>query len=277
MNDIEKIKELYNNPVLIKQYQDKYEKDFPEQHDIQGLPLLFDKDAKNILINFSGGADSTLLLYFLCKLIQEKNFKTKVYPVTYLRFADTKPWLEKVVVNVYNYFKLNFPDIIQEQLWGFVPTEFETVKISKLENPQLDAEFPSTEMHCDVLCTLRYQEYIMRKYKIDYVYSGTTTNPSDFIEGEPAFRNISINIENISWALQGPAINPFAFIKKNWVLSQYQKLHLNDLLGITRSCSADTKLLGAEYLYNNQIPHECGICFFCKEKQWAKENMKEFI
>lgn len=276
MNDIEKIKTLYNNSVLIEQYQTKYEKPFPQQYDVQGLPFLFDKDAKNILINFSGGADSTLLLYFLCNLIQDNNFKTKIHPVTYLRFADTKPWLEKVAVNVYNYFKLSFPDIVQQQLWGFVPTEFETVKISKLENPQLDAEFPSTEMHCDVLCTLRYQEYIMKKYKIDYVYSGTTTNPSNFIEGEPAFRNISIDINNIHWALEGPAINPFAFVKKNWILAQYQNLHLNDLLAQTRSCSADTKLVGVEYLNNELIPPECGICFFCKEKQWAKENMKEF-
>lgn len=277
MNDIEKIKLLYNDPSLIQQYQNKYEKEFPQQYDIQGLPLLFDKSARNILINFSGGADSTLLFYFLCNLIKDNNFKTKIYPVTYLRFADTKPWLEKVAVNVYNYFKLSFPDIVQEQLWGFVPTEFETVKIAKLENPKLDVEFPSNEMHCDVLCTLRYQEYIMKKYKIDYVYSGTTTNPSDFIEGEPAFRNISIDINNIHWALQGPAINPFAFVKKNWVLAQYQNLYLNDLLSQTRSCSADTKLLGIAYLNNQLIPDECGMCFFCKEKQWAKENMKEFL
>lgn len=277
MNDMEKIKELYSDKELINSYQNKYVLRFPTQHDINGLPVLFNENVKNILLNFSGGADSSLLLYLLCKHIETNNYKTKIYPITYLRFADSKPWLEKVAVNVYDYLKQIFPDIIQEQLWGFIPSEFETVKISVLGNDKLDQEFPSNEMHCDVLCTVRYQEYIMKKYDIDYVYSGTTTNPKDFIEGEPSFRNITVSKENINWAIQGPAINPFAFVKKNWIMAQYYNMNLHELLNLTRSCSADTLILGLKWLHNKQIPHECGVCFFCKEKEWAKNNMKEYI
>lgn len=277
MNDIEKIKQLYSDKNIIESYEQDHLVKFPEQHTIADIPVLFNKDAKNVLLNFSGGADSSLLLYLLCNHIKENNYNTKIYPITYLRFADTKPWLEKVAVNVYNYLQKLFPDIIQEQLWGFIPSEFETVKISALGNDKLNREFPANEMHCDVLCTLRYQEYIIKKYKIDYVYSGTTTNPDNFIDGEPSFRNISISKENIHWAIHGPAINPFAFLRKNWVMAQYKKMDLHELLSITRSCSADTLLLGVEWLHSEKIPHECGICFFCKEKEWAKNNMKEYL
>jgi tRNA(Ile)-lysidine synthase TilS/MesJ len=277
MNNIEKIKALYADKELISSYQNKYTLRFPSQHNINGLPILFNEKTKNILLNFSGGADSSLLLYLLCNYIKDNNYKTKIYPITYLRFADSKPWLEKVAVNVYNYLKEMFPDVIQEQIWGFIPNEFETVKISALKNSKLDEEFPSNDMHCDVLCTVRYQEYIMKKYNIDYVYSGTTANPENFIEGEPSFKNISVSKDNIDWAIKGPAINPFAFVQKNWIMAQYHNLNLHELLDITRSCSADTLILGLKWLYNNKIPHECGVCFFCKEKEWAKNNMKDYI
>jgi len=50
-----------------------------------GLDVMFDPEWKRIGVNLSGGADSCLLTYLLCKIIKDNKLETKVDVITYQR------------------------------------------------------------------------------------------------------------------------------------------------------------------------------------------------
>ena len=263
------------------QHKNEYEflfgkNSYPEIHYINGLPTHFNPNAKNILISLSGGADSSILTYMLCDYIEKNNYKTNVYCMTLVRFWKEKPWLEPMSTDVYNYLKNRFPNIIKEQIIGFLPPEFENVPLKALGKPELFTRLPE-QAHCDVLITVDFQDYVMHKYKIDLSYTGTTMNPPFETEDEPKFRNQEHLIDNWEWVLSGPAVNPFGLLRKNFTMAQYHNYDLWDMLKLTRSCEGDVHIFGEEYRHNGKYPPECGHCFFCQEKQWALDNCKGFL
>ena len=56
------------------------------------LDILFNKNWKKVAVNLSGGADSCLLTYFICKIIQDNNLDCTVDIITFTRCWDTRPW-----------------------------------------------------------------------------------------------------------------------------------------------------------------------------------------
>ena len=54
------------------------------------LTIPFDEKWQRIGINLSGGADSALLTYLLCTIIQRNNLDTKVDVITYQRCWETR-------------------------------------------------------------------------------------------------------------------------------------------------------------------------------------------
>lgn len=265
----------YKDEKFIKNYELFFKK-YPEIHKINGLPIHFDSKAKNILISLSGGADSSILAYMLCDYIEKNNYKINVHCMTLVRFWKDKPWLEKSGKNVFRYLKNRFPTIVKQQTWGFLPPVFEDVPLENLGKPEIFTKLPK-QAHCDVLITLDFQEYVMKKFNIDFIYTGITMNPPLDTEDEPTFRNEEYMKDNWDWAISGPAINPFGLLRKNFTMAQYHNYNLWDLLELTRSCEGDVRKFGFEYLHNNQTPPECGHCFFCQEKQWGLDNCKGFL
>ena len=238
------------------------------------MPIHLDKHAKKILVAFSGGADSSLLLYMLCTLIKRKKLKTKIDVYTMIRFWEQKPWLKPMAEDAFGYLKKQFPDIIGIQHWGFLPHEFETVPLKKLNLRNLT--LPAMAK-CDVLITHSYQVFLLETYKYDWVYSGTTMNPPIDNNQAPAFRNEKVVKDNWDWVITGSCINPFGLLRKNYTMAQYVNYKLETLLKLTRSCEGDIAQFGEEYRHNRQYPPECGHCFFCQEKEWGKNNAQGFL
>ena len=265
----------YKDEQFIKTYEMIF-RPYPEIHRINGLPVHFDPNAKNLLVSLSGGADSSILTYMLCDYIEKNNYNNKIYCMTLVRFWKEKPWLAPMAEDVYNYLKARFPDIIQEQIWGFLPPEFEDVPLTRLGKEHLFTKLPR-EANCDVLCTLDFQEYVMYRYNIDLIYTGITMNPPFATDDEPTFRNEEFMKDNWDWAISGPAINPFGLLRKNYTMAQYHNYDQWDLLKLTRSCEGDIAEFGEENRRNRQYPPECGHCFFCQEKKWGLDNCNGFL
>lgn len=272
---------LYTDLEFVNFYKKYHAKAYPDLHIINGLPIHFSSNFERIGLSMSGGADSSLLFYILCKLIEETNSQCKIYPITMIRGYKSKPWDEVVQTNVYNWFKTRFPNIVQDHYKGFIPPDFELVPISRLNLSHLNVRYGSVAdvTNTDVICTVDFLDYMHTKYKLDYVYSGTTTNPTEINNtGAPKFRNKENMKLNVHKVISKTEIDPFALITKEWIVAQYYNYQILDLFDLTRSCDSDANTIGKDTLLTpDVVPPPCGVCFFCKERQWAIDNKDKYL
>jgi hypothetical protein len=70
------------------------------------------------------------------------------------------------------------------------------------------------------------------------------------------------------------AIHPFRFVEKSWIVEQYYKLELEELLNSTRSCEGVVPGVDYKTYKPYQYVPVCGECFWCKEREWAIEHAK---
>lgn len=275
------LKKLYDNRKWKKSFADLHMKKVPPYTIINGLPIHFDPKWKRIGISFSGGADSSLLLFLLCKLIQDKRSSCKIYPIHLIRFHDQKPWLEYMAKDVYNWIDNKYPNILQEMQWGFIPPFLEQVKLKNLQRPELDLKHDADLVNCDVVVVGSFLEYQSSKYNLDYIYTGNTTNPPIDHKNAPAFRQKDVVADNLDKVVNIEYINPFALINKAWIMSQYKNFDLFDsLLPLTRSC--EQRMPGYKmdsWKFGDEYPQPCEKCFFCKEREWGLQypQMQEFL
>jgi hypothetical protein len=111
--------------------------------------------------------------------------------------------------------------------------------------------------------------------KLDAWYAGKTKNPSDptITKGMPD-RNVIEEDTNelVKEHLGVKVCHPFLYTEKDWIISQYIKHDILDLLNITRSCEGDFKDLDyTNYIPGQEVP-ECGECFWCQERKWAMDK-----
>jgi len=264
-----------------EEYKNTWEKyharKYPEIFLLNGLPFHFDVDAKSICVSFSGGADSAILTIMLCELIKNLRLDTKIHVITMIRFNETKPWLAKGAEELYQHIKELYPNIISDQHWGFIPTELEPIKLSDVNNNTRLVDSLPIHATFDAYITAKFEEYILKKYKIDWSYSGITMNPPLDLPKAPKFRDKEFVKGETARILQRVFVSPFALLNKNFTIAQYKNYNVEYLLSMTRSCEADYLDLGQEYLHNNQMPPVCGKCFFCKERQWAIDNQDVYL
>lgn len=248
---------------------------------VNGLPMHFDPKYKRIGINLSAGTDSTLLLYILCRTIEELKLDTKIWAISVVRFWQHHEWSERAKRQVFEWFKARWPEIIQEQHWGFLPTAYEMTKITQINlDPREQLDYQDPSCNSDVYYFRSYNDYMVNKLELDAVYSGTTTNPIDTVMPmSPSFRDAQhlafpnsiqgnqrlINAVDDRWFVH---VDPFALIEKNWIIAQYDNFELQDLLLMTRSCvESDDPVAG------------CGRpqCFHCGERFWAIRHRRMFL
>ena len=80
----------------------------PDIHVVNGLPMFFRKSEKAISLNFSGGADSTMLFYLLCRIIESTGAKTKICVSNLVRFWEDRSWTEDNAREIFNYIDAMF-------------------------------------------------------------------------------------------------------------------------------------------------------------------------
>lgn len=238
---------------------------------IDGVDIPYNPEWKNVAISVSGGADSALLTYLICKLVYEQN--TTIHIINHVRCWKTKPWQQHDVENVFQWLFQRFYHITFKRHTNFVAPELEYGNMG----PTLTDEY-GKKVSGDNIQQRSYAEYICKKYNIDAYYNAVTRNPRGLELGGMTERDIELNENNKHlqemkhmgvWAL-----HPFRFIEKDWIVKQYQNNDVMDLFNITRSCEGTFENINYETYINGQEVPKCGKCFWCKEREWAIERNK---
>jgi hypothetical protein len=244
---------------------------------VNGLPVSFDFSDRNIGITFSGGADSSLLLYILCRIIDEFKTGAKIYPISVVR--NWMPGLRhtsEAKSNVIAHLGKLFPGIIQDITWSFMPDVLDRTPASSLVMTDVEKTvMEKTEnRHADVFYFTMLALWAADKNNLQTIYGGATSNPppeSKTLSG-PLFREqMHMSLQEFRlpdgplkyYGVEYKHRDPFLFIDKTWIIAQYRNFAIEDLYRLTKSCERDE--------------NGCGSCFHCDERRWGEENCGPFL
>jgi hypothetical protein len=234
------------------------------------LEIPFDENWKKIAISVSGGADSALLTYLLCKKIVDQ----EVHIISHIRCWKTKPWQEHDARRVYEWFQNRFPKIRFLRHINFIAPDLEYGD----RGPIIYDEYGKF-VSGDNAEIRSFAEYICHTENIDCYYNAVTRNPKTVdLEGAMSERNIDPEDDNdhlyFMQHMGRYACHPFRFTDKSWVMQQYKDLDITDLRDITRSCEGTFEQLNyTNYQHGMDVP-TCGKCFWCRERAWALEQVR---
>ena len=225
------------------------------------MELYLNPDWKRIGISLSGGADSALLAYLICKNVSST---TEIHINTQIRLWKTRPWAEHVADNVVAWFKDNFDHKFYVHK-NLVPPELEepTEYLIKDEYGKMK---PGNR-----IILRSHNEYIAHKHNLDALYAGVNMNPDIDIPGKVAERDEGHIAPH--FVHNGVDIcHPFVYTKKNWIIRQYYNNNIESLLNVTRSCEGEFEGLDYTTYKPGMVVPLCGDCFWCKERQWGIDN-----
>lgn len=251
---------------------ENFYKELELQFDIDdsfGIPIPYNSLCKNIGVNLSGGADSALLTFMLCEIIDKNNLKTKISAVTFIRNWKTKPWQEYISKEVFNWLLSRYPSIIDQRITTFIPPQLEDC-----ENPNLINGWSG-----DRIIVNEFNNYLTQTGKLDFIYNATTQNPP-ITEGM-SFREPKevYDLEDFFDEVR-KTVHPFVNITKDKLYKIYQSYGLEELFNITRSCEISFNTIQDNVNIENyspgmlvptcmDIPNIERTCWWCKERQWA--------
>jgi len=206
------------------------------------------EDTDKIGVSMSGGLDSSLMTWLLCKEISDKSKKTKVYPLHGI--DNTRPTSPENIQNIINFLRNSFPTVEINDMLTWDNTK--------------DYKIPKSKKDSDGL-----KKWCL-KYNIHYIYQGRTANPpkeildnfGGFYQKERSHNNEQPIKEHIR-PFNAYLIRPWKNVDKKYIYEQYKKYNLLDTLEpLTWSCIAyadDT----------NFFTEPCKRCYWCKEKYWG--------
>ena len=224
------------------------------------MALEVNKNWSRIGISLSGGADSALLAYLILK-----ETDADIYFTTQVRMWKTRPWQRYVAQGVVAWFRNHFTNSI-EHIEGFIPPELEE-PVSPLIKDEYGAEKPGNR-----IILRAHNEFIIHTHKLDAWFAAVTKNPEDVPGGLPE-RNegvLPLHMKHMGIDI----CHPFVYTTKDWIVKQYYDNNIEDLLNLTRSCEGEFVGLDYTTYTPSQIVPTCGECFWCKEREWAIEQIK---
>jgi len=264
-------------------------------HNQDGVIIPFKKSWKSVMIRFSGGADSTLLAYLVCKIINLYNLDCSVSFTSYTRRWASRPWASYVAKNVYENFTHYFPSMNINRYFGFVPPSIEDGEVQH-NVPYKDVDricrFDSGER----IIMREYDYYLMHTHKIDASFWGINANPPFQISANSNATADSIrdihdraidftDIFNHHLEYNGVIVAPLIYVSKEWVTRQYYYEKILELYNITRSCGGDIRLHKnissvipsfRHYVEGMHVP-VCNTCWWCHERKWGEEQLNKFL
>ena len=243
-------------------------------YEIDGVFFYIDPTWKNIAISVSGGADSALLTYLLCWLITHHNLKINIHVISNIRMWKTRPWQRYDSLRIFEYIQSKYKNIEFTRHENFIAPDIEYGAIGSSIKDSY-GNFKSG----DQITVRSHAEYVCVNYKIDAWFSALTMNPIDVtISNGMPDRNIKFSNSQEDLKLLIDTENgiyvchPFRFTSKDWVVKQYINFDILDLFHKTRSCEGEFDHIN----YTNYVPGlmipECGRCFWCQERSWAKNK-----
>ena len=109
---------IYNNLYKNSPY-------YAISHNVSEVYIPLDPSWKNIGVTLSGGADSAILTYMVCSLIQDLQMDVTIHVIYNIRMWKLRPWQAYVSNNVYEYFLKKFPNLKFRRHENFVPPSIE--------------------------------------------------------------------------------------------------------------------------------------------------------
>lgn len=215
---------------------------------------------QRIGVSLSGGADSALLAYLICK-----KTNATIHFTHQIRMWRTRPWQKHIFYGVANWFSDHFDNtfFLHENL---IPPEMEE------PNTTLITDEYGKQKPGNRIILRSYNEYIAHTEGLDALYGAVTQNPDVHFEGalpernegvlEPYFEHDGISI-----------VHPFVHTRKDWIIKQYHEHGITDLLDLTRSCEGEFEHINYKTYTPGQYVPTCGECFWCKEREWASEKI----
>jgi 7-cyano-7-deazaguanine synthase in queuosine biosynthesis len=209
--------------------------------EVDWFEKFFQTNKKNIGLWLSGGVDSTLILYFLCKFITEtKTFDKKIFPIIAVQTDNVNSKCEEKTLLIIEQIKMMYPEVkinlLERMTYSRSPNELtRVVKQMKLR--------------------VRSKMFI-KKHNLDILIQGPTMNPSENIGKSYSTRDTYRDKPQIEYREYYPWWN----VDKKFTAFQYQKYNLmQNLFTLTESCIEDRE--------KKSFP--CKECFWCEEKYWA--------
>jgi hypothetical protein len=233
------------------------------------MQIPFDQNWKNIAISVSGGADSALLTYLICRQVTSQT----IHIISHKRMWKTRPWQSHDSLNVYTWFLKKFPTIKFFRHTNFIAPDIEYGNMGASISDEYN-KFGSG----DNIQQRSYAEYICFNENVDAFYNAVTRNPRGIDLGGMKERDIEPTEENKHLQemthMGRKVLHPFRFIDKSEIIKKYQELDLMELFNITRSCEGEFQDIDyITYTPGQHVP-TCGKCFWCKEREWAIEQNK---
>jgi 7-cyano-7-deazaguanine synthase in queuosine biosynthesis len=237
------------------------------------IDIPFDKSWKSIAISSSGGADSTLLAYLLCDMIEQADVPITVHMISHTRLWKTRPWQSYDSLRIYNWLVSKFSKITFVRHTNFIPPEFEHGYSKQV---LIVDEYDRT-VSGDTVELRSFAEYVCFQNDVDAYFNGVTKNPPIDFGGMTA-RDVDPTEHNqhlVKTIHMGKlACHPFRFADKSRIVLKYKELGLQSLFDITRSCEGEFENLNYQNYTPGQYVPICGKCFWCKERAWAIEQSK---
>lgn len=257
----------------------KYDKKYWTHENL--IDPLIDFPVTGIVVKLSGGADSSIIYYTLCKELADHGIDIPVYAVTLN--PETKDWYGHYAKKVINFTK---------ERTGISPVEH---RIRKLPLPWTVKEYQKEQD--DVLFDL------IRENLANVYYGGLTKNPLPTLQAKKASkvpgivldynkcltecekhadptRKTNLNKEAIGYGrpdnINVPkylGILPFVHKdKKEGTAKLYKKMNvMEDLFPLTYSCEErrPSEKIKLNIVEGFQEYSHCGGCWFCLERAYA--------
>ena len=195
---------------------------------------------KTVSLKISGGADSAIVGYMLCKYVTEERPDIKIVPVTTIH--PEKPFQEIYSKRVLEFLRNEFGDIFTKHY----------VNTAKNADDYVDAQD-------------RVWQEANSIESIDCNFSGVTANPpkevyNQWLSAGPADNRDGKNFPQREKDSYRHLVN----IDKKGVAELYETLGLMEtLFPITRSCEA------YEHEPHYNIDKHCEQCWWCNERYWG--------
>lgn len=207
----------------------------------------------NVGIKMSGGADSSLLCYLLCKYKLEHRPDIKLFPITAVN--KVKPYqyhyARKVIEFCENEFSIKFEEHTTSE-----PVEGNAVLIREQEQ-LVDKLYSNKKIDCHFTgITSNPPMEICEQFTQQYPH---LTRPT---ERDPTSK-LKDTVLGVSFIYPSPiTFRPFANTDKRGIAELYKMFDLTDrLFPITKSCEFKTTDVDALH---------CGDkCWFCLERHWG--------
>ena len=216
-------------------------------------------------VMFSGGVESTLLLYMLAKKVSEEGLTgVSIIPI-HGEHVENEDYISPSCVATLDRIQEAFPDIDIQEIHFFrysrgAPGMGETVEAIIGEKQNTDVEIAKT---------------LKQDGEVDVFYNGRNANSNEstiagdnqaMMEAAELHRSTKNtqpdNIETETIRTVGDVtvnlLRPFEEVDKKWTVGMYYDLQITDILEGTVSCPM--------FITTTE---PCGECWSCTEREWA--------